>query len=96
MKDKELEEQFLVWVMANRDTPARKWADEIEPELKRQLSDLIAQERRKAKIEEVEMLRQVHAINSYSETNEALRETRKTEDLFEDRLAELKEDKGGE
>jgi len=55
---KSLEEQrvdtFLTWVMANRDVHSRTWADEIEPELRRQLSTLINQKEKEAKLSELE------------------------------------------
>jgi hypothetical protein len=41
-------EEFLHWVMANRDVHSRRWADEIEPELKRQLTTLIDSAKREA------------------------------------------------
>ena len=100
MKDKELEEQIrdisfetISEMLDNPDSygiyPTTKAFERID----REVLNLIAQERRKAKIEEVKMLQQFHIVNAYSETDEALRENRKVEDLFENRLAELKEDK---
>ena len=48
MSTQEKLEEFLVWVMANRDVHSRRWADEIEPELKRQLTELIDSAKREA------------------------------------------------
>lgn len=51
MSTQEKLEEFLVWVMANRDVHSRRWADEIEPELKRQLTELIDSAKREGFLE---------------------------------------------
>jgi len=65
MMDKELDE-FLIWVEANRDTPARRWADEVEPELRRQLQQLIIKQSNKARNDEVKLLENSLANNKLS------------------------------
>ena len=48
--------QFLVWVMANRDVPTTRWAEEIEPELRQQLSRLIEAEANRRVVEELKQI----------------------------------------
>lgn len=57
---RELREQFLIWVMANRDVDAWRWEEVIEPELHKQLDRLIALVVQEARIDE---LRKVQAIS---------------------------------
>jgi hypothetical protein len=77
----EMQEEFLTWVMANRDVSARVWTGIVEPELKRQLSNYIDSER----LKEAELIYENIGTGYF-----------KDKEYIEERIESLKANKGSE